>query len=250
MNSKRSKNDPSSNYRGERLYPRRNSRGYWILTQLREEYTQIAKEYVARLPKDRTRLVDFGAGNAPYYPLFAPYVSEYLRCDLAGNPMADCLLECPDLLPLTEGSVNLVLSSQVLEHSMNPARYLAECARVLAEDGLLMLSTHGVWRYHPDPVDLWRWTSSGLRRIVEQSGFEILRFRGILGPSAYGMQIWQDAVLGRLHGRLHPLFSLIMQSWIQLADRRCPPEIRDVDASVFTVVGRKKGDAWPRSDGT
>src|SRR5262245_46772205 len=108
MSTKLSGSDSSTKDRGERLYPRRGSRGYWLLTQLREQYSQIAKESVARLPKDRTRLVDFGAGNAPYYPLFAPYVSEYLRCDLPGNSMADCLLKGPDLLPLTEGSANVV----------------------------------------------------------------------------------------------------------------------------------------------
>ncbi len=249
MSPRRSKNDPAQ-YRGERLYPRRGTRSFWVLTQLREQYSQIAEEYLAELPSDGTRLVDFGAGNSPYYPLFAPYVSEYLRCDLPGNPMADCFLEGPDLLPLTEGSANVVLSSQVLEHSVNPTLYLAECARVLAEDGLLLLSTHGVWRYHPDPIDLWRWTSDGLRRIVEQAGFEVLRFRGVLGPAAYALQIWQDATLPRLHWRLRPLFSRIMESWIQRSDRRCPPEIRDADASVFMVVGRKKSDGRPRSETT
>ena len=41
-----------------------------------------------------------------------------------------------------------------------------------------------------------------------------------------------------------------MESWIQLADRRCPREIRDTDASVYVLVGRKKTDVDPSRKGT
>ncbi len=44
-----------------------------------------------------------------------------------------------------------------------PGLYLSECFRVLRPGGQLLLSTHGVFPYHPDPVDLWRWTCEGLR---------------------------------------------------------------------------------------
>jgi SAM-dependent methyltransferase len=170
-------------------------------------------------------------------------VSEYIACDLPGNPAADCILERADSLPFDDRTADVVLSIQVLEHSADPYLYLSECSRVLVDGGWLLLSTHGVWKYHPDPVDLWRWTSEGLKHCVQRAGFSIVSFRGILGPAAYGLQIWQDAALPRLHYRLTPLFARFMQGRIRAADLACPPEIRDADASVFILLARKPADA-------
>ena len=60
--------------------------------------------------------------------------------------------------------------------------------------GRLLLSTHGVFFYHPDPEDYWRWTCAGLRRIVSDAGLEVERFEGMMGLLAVGLQITQDAI--------------------------------------------------------
>jgi SAM-dependent methyltransferase len=234
--------------RGERLYPPRSSRVYWILTQLRWEVDRIGLQYLSGHRAGRARLIDFGAGNAPYRPMLEKHVAEYVACDLAGNEAADVILPRHDVLPFDDQSADVVLSSQVLEHTVDPELYLSECARVLAEGGLLVLSTHGVWRYHPDPIDLWRWTSEGLRRVVSRAGFEVVSFRGILGPSAYALQIWQDAALGRIHHRLHRIFGAVMQCCIRAADAACPAEVRDTDASVFVLVARRQAHACPERE--
>jgi hypothetical protein len=36
-----------------------------------------------------------------------------------------------------------------------------------------MLTTHGLFEDHACPYDYWRWTASGLRRLVEQAGFKV-----------------------------------------------------------------------------
>jgi hypothetical protein len=41
---------------------------------------------------------------------------------------------------------------------------------VTAPGGRVLASTHGVQVYHPSPVDYWRWTHEGLRRLFEQNG--------------------------------------------------------------------------------
>ena len=52
--------------------------------------------------------------------------------------------------------------------------------------------------YHPDPDDYWRWTCAGLKHAVGQAGFEIVRFEGIMGLAATGLQLVQDAVYWEL----------------------------------------------------
>ena len=96
-----------------------------------------------------------------------------------------------------------MLSTQVLEHVSDPRLYLAEAFRVLRPGGRMLLSTHGTFSYHPDPVDYWRWTCAGLRRIVVAEGFEVERFEGIVGMGATGLQLFQESIYYR-HPALRP----------------------------------------------
>jgi SAM-dependent methyltransferase len=227
--------------RGERLRPRRSSRVYYVLTQLRNELTRVADTYFRTTRTPKAVLVDFGCGNMPYRPVFEPLVDRYVGCDLPGNEMADLILPAPDSLPIEAGAADVVLSSQVLEHVVDVGRYLGECRRVLSDQGLLILSTHGVWQYHPDPNDFWRWTSQGLMRQVEQAGFKVERLTGVLGPGAAGLQLFQDAVYSRLPRIMRSCFAFGMQLLISVADRVLGASARNRDASVYVVVARKRG---------
>ena len=221
----------------KRLYPKRSDRTYWVLTCLRREMERVVDEYVCRCKG--ARLVDYGCGDMPYRPLFMPYVERYVGCDLPENRLADMRLKDGRWLPIEAAHANIVLSSQVLEHVPSPKEYLAECHRVLADQGLLILTTHGVWKYHPHPRDLWRWTAEGLRSVLQEAGFDLLQLRGILGPASTGIQLWQDATLLRIHRWFKKPFTWVMQSWIRRADLACSNSLRDADASVYFVVARK-----------
>lgn len=223
--------------RENRLYPARFSRLYYHLAQLRQELENVIALDTSPI-RDGT-LVDYGCGDKPYRALFAPLVREYIGADLAGNPQADLLLDARGCLPVASASADIVLSSQVLEHVPDPTLYLAECFRVLKPTGRLILSTHGMWRFHPDPTDYWRWTSAGLHKIARESGFHILRFRGIMGPPSYALQLLQDCAAPMLPPRLRPALFGPMQLMIQLADFLCPESIRQRDASVFLFVAEK-----------
>jgi SAM-dependent methyltransferase len=222
--------------RGERLFPPKSSRVYWCLTELRRALESIAEELKSIR---KGTLVDFGCGNMPYRPLFDGIVANYVACDFPGNEMASVLIGDDGRLPLPKCSAEIVLSSQVLEHAADPGLYLCEAYRVLKPGGYLLLSTHGVWRYHPDPLDLWRWTCEGLRREIETTGFSVVHLKGIMGPAATGMQIWQDAVLGHVPKMFRAVFTLVIQQMIAFADRRCLDENRDRDACVYVTLALK-----------
>ena len=227
--------------RGDRLNIPRSSRLRWHLTELRRAYEAAA----AGLPAGG-RLLDYGCGNMPYRPVFEPRVAEYVGADLAGNEQADLTVAETGRVDTGDGSFDVVLSSQVLEHVADPDAYLAEAARVLNPGGTLLLSTHGVWRYHPDPRDLWRWTCDGLRTVVTRNGFEVVSQVGVMGPAATALQLWQDAVRRRVPRRLRGAFFRVMQGRIERADRRCPDEERNRDACVYVVTARKTAGAGER----
>ena len=199
----------SANGRGERLLPKPSSRVYWHLECLRKEFQGAAELFVKG--RNYGALIDYGCGNMPYRPIFAPHVTRYLGCDFHGNDLAEAQLTAKGELPCERGSADVVLSSQVLEHCESPSGYLRKCRRVLRDNGLLILSTHGVWRYHRDPHDFWRWTSEGLRMQIEGQGFDVLQFRGVMGPAATALQLWQDATLPRVYRRFQKPFVRLMQ---------------------------------------
>jgi SAM-dependent methyltransferase len=114
------------------------------------------------------RVLDVGCGVKPYLPFFAA-ASEYVGADLPGNPHAD-LVGSAEQLPIDDGAFDLVLCLQVLEHVDDPAAVIRELHRVTRPGGRVLLSTHGVQVYHPSPEDHWRWTHTGLQRLLETNG--------------------------------------------------------------------------------
>jgi SAM-dependent methyltransferase len=114
------------------------------------------------------RVLDVGCGPKPYFPFFEPHAAEYVGVDVA-NPSAE-LEGTVESLPVPDGSFELVLCTQVLEHADDPARAVSELRRVVAPGGRVLASTHGVQVYHPNPDDYWRWTHVGLERLFSEHG--------------------------------------------------------------------------------
>ncbi|MES2734299.1 MAG: class I SAM-dependent methyltransferase [Bacteroidota bacterium] len=213
-----------------------NSR-YYYLVQLRKQVEQVVTRFIKQ--KKGLVLADYGCGNTPYRPLVAPYVAKYIGIDLPENPRANIHILPQGQIQMAEAAVDVVLSTQVLEHVDAPLFYLSEAHRILKDDGLLILSTHGYWMFHPDPMDYWRWTSVGLQKIVRESGFEIQYFQGIIGRSAMGLQLFQDGLLFKLPPFLRPVLALAIQPFIAFFDKTTRQETKDRDACTFVLVARK-----------
>jgi SAM-dependent methyltransferase len=219
-----------------RLNPSWSSGRYYHLTKLRE-----ANEYVVdRHLKGRGlgRLLDLGCGDMPYRPLYEPHVAAYVGADLPRNARATVHIDPEGRVAAGDGEFGIVLSTQVLEHVVDPDRYLDEARRLLAPHGLLVLSTHGYWMYHPDPTDFWRWTRDGLERTIERHGFEVLETLGIFNRFASGLQLFQDGLLFRLGPVLRKVWALAFAGLQRLFDNG---RLTNRDASVFIVVARKVG---------
>lgn len=184
------------------------------------------------------RVLDYGCADVPYRYFFAPDV-DFVAADLPGNPAATLILNADGTVPAPDDSFDAVMSTQVLEHVHDPGLYLDECFRVLRPGGRLLLSTHGIFVYHPDPIDHWRWTSAGLRHVVERVGFDVVRFEGIVGLLATGIQLTQDALYHHLPRAVRPLLALCLQALAALADRLEGPRSRNLNAQVFGLVAAK-----------
>lgn len=163
-------------YVRERTEPDPGDFDYLHLSDLRDGLRLV-------LPARTGQVLDYGCGGSPYRDLFA--CERYHRADFPGSTGLDFILDSGATVAAADGSYDLVLSTQVLEHVPNPERYLTEARRLLRRGGRLILSTHGTYLDHACPNDYWRWTADGLRLALENAGFDVKTLHKLTtGPRA------------------------------------------------------------------
>ncbi len=221
--------------RGDRLCPGRFHTRYQTLTLLADKLRRILDSDL--LPPGE-RLLDYGCGSQPYRSLFTRKFSHYVGADFPRNDRAELTIGPRGTLPVEDAVFDCVLSTQVLEHVEDPRTYLGEAHRVLRPEGSLVLSTHGVWRYHPDPGDYWRWTIDGLQLELSRAGFDVWWVQSIFGMASCSIQLWQDASMERLPRWIRPVYVWMLQSLIGLIERRKQDGL-SYDALIYVVLGRK-----------
>lgn len=123
------------------------------------------------------KLLDFGCGNKPYRPLFR--VGEYLGIELEHNEGHDNPTDAVDHfydgehLPYGDDSFDSVFSTEVFEHVFNLRQMLEEIGRVHKRGGRLLLTMPFVWQEHEMPNDFGRYTSSGIKSLLEDTRYTI-----------------------------------------------------------------------------
>ena len=218
-----------------RRSPGRSSATYAVRAPLAAWLRAEAEAARSRYPRG-FRVLDVGSGVKPYYPFFAAGALEYVGVD-ASDPAAD--LRSPvERLPVPDGIYDVVLCTQVLEHVDDPAQVVAELRRVVAPGGRVLASTHGVQVYHPNPVDLRRWTHAGLERLFRESAdwASVTVTPGSGSAACVGMlaAIYVDLLTRRLHvGRLGGLVIAAINSGAAGLDRRSARLSEPAPGTIF-----------------
>ncbi len=166
----------------------------------------------------------------------------YVGVDPSGQ--ADLVGTAEDI-PVGDGTFDVVLCNQVLEHTLDPAKVVQELRRVVAPGGRVLLSTHGVQVYHPSPQDLWRWTHAGLEQLFRSNGeWTSVTVAPASGPAsciAMLMAIYVDLLLKRLHVRFlaRPIIAVLNWSG-KLLDRLVGNDLRpgQIHANYHVVAER------------
>jgi SAM-dependent methyltransferase len=120
---------------------------------------------------DGGKLLDVGCGSRPYEKLFPG--SEYTGIDVEGgghkpeDKMPDKYFDGLNI-PYDGGSFDKAICTEVLEHSPEPEKLINEIARVLKTNGAFYLTVPFVWYEHEVPYDFQRFTSFGLKKLLEK----------------------------------------------------------------------------------
>lgn len=121
-------------------------------------------------------IMDFGAGSSPYRDLFS-YAS-YIAVDVEqsgharSRMVADVFYDGRNL-PFDSCTFDSVFASEAFEHIFNLDEILDEIARVLRPGGAMLVTTPFVWDEHERPYDFARYTSFGLKHLLEEHGFAV-----------------------------------------------------------------------------
>ena len=114
--------------------------------------------------KKKIKMADIGCGTKPYFPLFKEKTQEYVGIDVEKSETVD-IVSSAEKLPVVDNCFDIVLSTQVLEHIRDYQAAISEIYRVLKPNGIVFLTTHGVWEIHGAPFDYWRFTKYGLKEV-------------------------------------------------------------------------------------
>ncbi len=123
-------------------------------------------------------VVDLGAGGRK----IAPWVE---TVDFVST-MPDTTHVCDFVhghTPYADNSVDVVISTGVLEHVEDDRLFIAEIHRILKPGGLVHIELPFLQQYHEDPIDYRRLTLPGLRQFLTDAGFDVVQSGVHIGPT-------------------------------------------------------------------
>ena len=125
------------------------------------------------------RVLEIGPGAVPsaLHQLSQDRSPVWHTLDIADNPSLTFPNSPEYCFPIPDGSYDVVLSVNVLEHVKKPWLWLPEVARVTRVGGLVITINPVSWAYHEDPVDCWRIFPEGMKALYEHASLTVLLSR-------------------------------------------------------------------------
>jgi SAM-dependent methyltransferase len=111
----------------------------------------------------------------PHQDIFVDYVSAYIGMDkpLHKGQARPQLIGDALHIPLSDGSVDAVLATELMEHLSAPGSFISEVSRVLRGGGSLVLSVPFMEPLHEEPRDYYRFTPYSLHDLLGKHGLEV-----------------------------------------------------------------------------
>lgn len=205
-------------------------------------------------PHLQGRVLDVGCGSQPYRALIpaAHYTGMELDTPCTRESFAADVYYDGLNFPLPAADYDGVLCSQVFEHVFNPPHFLAEVNRVLKPGGWLVLAVPFAWDEHEQPHDFARYSSFGLRSVLESAGFEVVAQRKTLADGRVLFQLLNTylyKVTLTARPRVNRLITLVLLAPVSLAGLVLGWVLpANPDLYLDNIVLARKRGAAPKAD--
>ncbi len=166
------------------------------------------------------KILDVGCGSKPYRALFS--TNEYIGMDIerSGHSHQNENIDVyytGDKFPFKDNEFDNIVCFQVFEHVFNPNDFLKETNRVLKIKGKLLLTVPFVWDEHEQPYDYARYSSFGIKHLLEKNGYSVLSqdktYPNIATifqiKNAYLFKIWHNTKLDFLYKLIFPINNIL-----------------------------------------
>lgn len=162
------------------------------------------------------KLLDVGCGVKPFKFIYEQYTKTSVGIDVNTSPhsqhVVDKIYDGRNI-PFNDEDFDIVLSTEVMEHVMDPDLFLREINRVLKKNGVLILTVPFFVSLHEEPHDYYRYTIHGLKYLLHKSGFEVLRVESLGGSVCVFISMMTSVQLKVWHKlsqltRFKPIFTV------------------------------------------
>jgi SAM-dependent methyltransferase len=165
-----------------------------------QKMAAFRRQHLAGRESDALKILDVGSQdvNGSYRALFDSPRWTYHGLDMCPGPNVDIALESPyDWRSIADGTYDVVVSGQALEHVEFFWVTALEMSRVLREGGLLCLIAPSRGPEHRYPVDCWRYYTDGFRALARWMRLDPLDVSTEWNAPAYpdGSESWKDSFM-------------------------------------------------------
>jgi SAM-dependent methyltransferase len=154
---------------------------YWAVAQL--------VDYWVNKNRRKPRILEIGCGYGYTTYALRRHGYEATGMDISSNAVQQArdrygnYFQCCDMLELAEANTeicDIMVMTELIEHVEDPARFLAQAAKLLRGSGILIVTTpnkaeapaDAVWETELPPVHLWWFTEASMRQIGRHGGLQ------------------------------------------------------------------------------
>lgn len=125
-------------------------------------------------------VVDLGSGkNASYRRYLTGNPEKIITVDINPDTDPEIIADLNKKLPLSDEFADAVFLFSVIYILENPEEILQEIRRILKTKGCLLMSAPFIFNEAKEPADYWRFTSSGIYKLLHSAGFSKIEIKPI-----------------------------------------------------------------------
>jgi len=137
------------------------------------------EKIAASLPEGAD-VLDVGGGRGDFKPIFAR--QSYLGLDIYPYPETDLAVDLIKECPFKDGSFDLIVLANVIEHVYDYRALMARAAKLLKPGGALLVTVPFMLKVHQEPVDFHRYTRYALTQLAAELGLVVEIMDGYYNP--------------------------------------------------------------------